>query len=170
MAAELSYSSFKLAYLDNSSCMKLVSWCLETISIILVIMNLICKLKNTWSSAAIPSAFCFWAHFFAFLSSKTYFITCNKNQTSVGSYQHAKHVTKQHPWCYETEIQNTVHPVFLFWWFGMGRLLLWLPPGSSTNQPETIEWEWFIDYRLLHKQRISFFGMPNFEASLTFRR
>jgi hypothetical protein len=77
---------------------------------------------------------------------------------------------KQHPWCYETEIQNTVHPVFLFWWYGMGRVLLWFPPGSSTNQPETIEWEWFIDYRLLHKQRISFFGMPNFEASLTFRR
>ena len=69
-----------------------------------------------------------------------------------------------------TEIQNTLHPVFLFWWSGMGRALLWLPPGSSTNQPETTEREWLTDYRLLHKQRISFFGMPKFQALLTFRR
>ena len=59
------------------------------------------KLKNTWSSAAIPSAIRFWAHFSAFLSSITYFITCNEEQISAGSYQDAKHVIKQHPWCYE---------------------------------------------------------------------
>jgi hypothetical protein len=47
-------------------------------------------------------------------------------------------------WCYETEIQNTVHPVILFWWSGIGRTLLWLPPGSSTDQPEKIERERII--------------------------
>ena len=107
-------SVFEVAYLDNSSYMKLVKWCLETISIILIIMNLMWKLKNTWSSAAIPLAIRFWAHFSAFLSSITYFITCNEEQISVGSYQDAKHVIKQHPWCYELRYRTLYIQYFCF--------------------------------------------------------